>query len=93
MTVATLRLDLRFRLSLSSKETRRQMRGIMDKLRKHFNVSVAETELGDDPRSAILVVATVSRTRRDVHETLERVFDAVSAHPRAEILDQTLTEV
>jgi uncharacterized protein YlxP (DUF503 family) len=93
MTVATLRLDLRFRQTFTSKETRRQMKGIMDKLHQHFNVSVAEADLGGDPASAILVVATVSRTRRDVLETLERVADAVLAHPRAEILSHAITEV
>ena len=93
MTVATLRLDLRFRQTFTSKETRRQMKVIMDKLRKHFNVSVAEADLGSDPASAILVVTTVSRLRRDGLETLERVAEAVLAHPRAEILAHAITEV
>ena len=92
MTVATLRLDLRFRHSFTSKDTRRQMKGIMDKLHKHFNVSVAEADLGGDPRRRSWSLPRSASMRRE-SETLERVADAVPAHPRAEILAHAITEV
>ena len=69
------------------------MRAIMDKLHRHFNVSVAEVDRDDDPAQAVLVVAAVGRTRREVRELLERVADAVAAYPRAELLSHAITEV
>jgi uncharacterized protein len=93
MTVATLRLDLQFRHCLTQKETRRQIQAIMDKLHKHFNVSVADADLGGDAGAACLLVAVVARTRRDARERLERVADVVAAHPRAEVLSFAVTEL
>ena len=66
----------------------------MDKLRGHFNVSVAshtDPALGYD--RAVLLVAAAGRTRKDALATLERVADALAAHPRAEVLARAVTEV
>lgn len=93
MTVATLRLDLRFSPCYSARDTRRQLQAIMDKLHRHFNVSVAGSDGEGGPDTVILVAAAVGRARRDARETLERVADAVAAHPRAEILGHAITEV
>ncbi len=93
MTVTTLRLDLRFSPCHSPRDTRRQLQAIMDKLHRHFNVSVAGSDGEGGPASVILVIAAVGRTRRDARETLERVADAVAAHPRAEVLGHAITEV
>ncbi len=72
---------------------RRQLQAIMDKLHRHFNISVAGSEGEQGADSAILVAAAVGRTRRDARETLERVADAVAAHPRAEVQGHAITEV
>ena len=93
MTVATLRLDLRLGPGLDPREARRQMQAIMDKLHRHFNVSVAADETTARRDSAVLIAAAASRTRRDARETLERVAEAVAAHPRVEVVGLAITEV
>jgi uncharacterized protein YlxP (DUF503 family) len=93
MTVVTLRIDLRVGPCQSAGEKRRQLQAIMDKLHRHFNVSVAGSDGGAGPDSAVLVLAAVGRTRRDARETLARVADAVAAHPRAEVLGHAFSEV
>jgi uncharacterized protein YlxP (DUF503 family) len=65
----------------------------MDKLHRHFNVSVAGAEAADGPDRAVLLVAAAGKTRKDARLTLERVADAVAAHPRAEVLGHDFTEV
>lgn len=65
----------------------------MDKLHRHFNVSVAADDGEGGPDAAVLVVAALGKSRRDARETLDRVADAVSAHPRAEVLGHAITEV
>jgi uncharacterized protein YlxP (DUF503 family) len=93
MTVATLRIELRVIQSQTQGDTRRQMRAIMAKLHRAFNVAVASAEPGKEPGAAVLMVATVAPTRRLARENLERVADVVAAHPRAEILGHAITEV
>jgi uncharacterized protein YlxP (DUF503 family) len=47
----------------------------------------------EDPSQAVLAVVAVGRTRREVHERLDRVAAAVAAHPRAALLSHVITEV
>ncbi len=93
MTVAVLRLELLVGDCHTPRGKRRRMRAIMDKLHRHFNVSVAEADLDGDPARAVLVVAAASRSRREAREVLARVADAVAAHPRAELVGHEITEV
>jgi uncharacterized protein YlxP (DUF503 family) len=92
MTVAVLRLDLRLGPGLARGEARRELQAIMDKLHRHFNVSVAAAD-GPGESGAAVLVAAAARSRRDARQTLERVADAVAAHPRAEVLGLAITEV
>jgi len=91
MTLATLQMVLVVNGCHSLREKQKRMRGIMGKLHKHFNVSVADVGRDDDPSQAKLAVAVIGRTRSEVHATLERVADAVAVHPRAQLVSQTIT--
>lgn len=93
MTVVTLRIDLRFHPPPTPRDARRQVQAIMDKLHRHFNVSVAGAEGEGRPDEAVLLVAAAGRTRKEARGTLERVADAVAAHPRAEVVGHAITEV
>lgn len=93
MTVQTLRLDLRLTGCSTLKEKRKQLQAIVARLHRHFNVSVAEADAEGGADRAMLVAAAVGRTRRESRETLDRVADAVSAHPRIELLGHALDEV
>ena len=93
MTVATLRLKLLVADCHTTREKRRLMRAIMEKLHRHFNVSVAEGDHDANPAQSELTVVVVARTRREARETLARVADAVAAHPRAELLSHAILEV
>ena len=92
MTVAILRLELRVGNCYTLREKRRRMQAIVSKLHRHFNVSVAEGDGESNPALALLVVAAAARSRREARQTLERVADAVAAHPRAEVMSQLITE-
>lgn len=92
MTVATLCLELLVTDCTTLRAKRRCTRAILDKLHRHFNVSVAEME-DHDRAHARLAVVTVARTRHEARERLERVAEAVAAHPRAALLSQVITEV
>ncbi len=93
MTVATLRLKLLLADCQTTREKRRLMRAILEKLHRHFNVSMAEGDDDANPSQSDLTVVVVARTRREARETLARVADAVAAHPRAELLSHAILEV
>ena len=93
MTVVTLRLDLRFNPCGSAREARRQVGAIAEKLHRHFNVSAAGAEGEGGHDQAVLLIAAAGRTRKEAREVLDRVADALTAHPRTEILAHAITEV
>lgn len=92
MHVAALRLELRVRDCPSARIKRKRVRAIVEKIHRHFNVSVAEVDRIDHPTEVVLAVASVGQTRRDAREQLDRVADALAVHPRAELLSRVLIE-
>ncbi len=91
MFVAILRLEVQ--IADSPRAKRRTVQEMLDKLHRHFNVSVAEVDRSNHPSESVIGVAAVAATRKEVREILDRVADAVAAHPRAEVLQLELTEV
>jgi uncharacterized protein YlxP (DUF503 family) len=65
-----------------------RVKRIMDKLRTHFNVSLAP--LGPDDQTGVVAlgIAAVARTKREAREVLERLLDAVAVHPDAQIVGE-----
>jgi uncharacterized protein YlxP (DUF503 family) len=93
MTAASLQMVLVVTNCRSYRDTRKQMQNIMNKLRKHFNVALAEVGRFEAPGESKLAAVSVGRTRGEVRETLLRVADAIAVHPRTEVLSQTLSEI
>lgn len=86
MHVAALRLELHLSDGSTRRRKRRLMEEILDKLRRHFNVSIAEVDADDRPDRSILGVAAVAASGKEAREVLERVAEAVEAHPSVEIV-------
>ena len=86
MPVVTLVLELCLADVTTSRQKKHQAEQILVKLRHHFNVAVADLSKENPSEPTALGFAAVARTRREAREILERVADAVSAHPQAQIL-------
>jgi uncharacterized protein len=93
MKVATLRLELVLLDCISLREKRRRMHKITSKLRRHFNISLAEVDQHDWPAKAVIGVAAVGNSRYEAREILARVADAVGVYPRAELVHHAIYEV
>ncbi len=91
MYLATLRIEVR--IDDGPRAKRRTVRAIVDKIHRHFNVSVAEVDRSGHPSESVLGVAAIAPSRREAREILDRVADAVAAHPRAEVLESRLTDL
>jgi hypothetical protein len=72
----------------SLKEKRRQLKPLLNQLRKRFEVAVAEVEHQDVWQSAAIAIVTVANDTRHVHTVLDHAVQWIEEnHPELEILD------
>jgi hypothetical protein len=90
MIVGTLRVRLLLREARSLKDKRQVVKSVKDRLRNHFNVSVAEIEALDNRQIAVLGVAMVSNEAHHVKLALGQILEALRSHPVAELIDHEM---
>ena len=71
--IGVLTLELRLEHAISLKEKRHVVKGLKDRLRHKFNVSVAEIDDQDLHNSAVMAAAVVSPSRAFAAKVLESV--------------------
>jgi hypothetical protein len=71
--IGVLTLELRIEHAHSLKEKRHVVKGLKDRLRNKFNVSVAEIDDMDLHNSAVMAVAAVSSSRPFAEKVLQAV--------------------
>ncbi len=87
MIVGLCRIDLFLPESRSLKAKRQVIKGLKDRIRNRFNVSVAEVEHQSLWQRATLGLAMVSEERGYIDRTLQQVLNLVQAEPRLLVLD------
>ncbi|MYA79592.1 MAG: DUF503 domain-containing protein [Acidobacteriia bacterium] len=70
--VGLLTLQLHIEHAHSLKEKRHVLKGLKDRLRKRFNVSVAEVDGQDTWQASVVAVVMVSRDRQRVQNQLAK---------------------
>ncbi len=75
MPVAILSLGLALPEAHSLKEKRRILKSVKDRIRREFNVSIAEMDLQDVWQSARLAVAAISPDKRFAEAVAAKVVD------------------
>ncbi|HUG81303.1 MAG TPA: DUF503 domain-containing protein [Bryobacterales bacterium] len=73
LTIGLLTLQLQIEAAHSLKDKRHVVRGLKDRLRNRFNVSVAEVDGQDTWQRSVVAVVTVSGDRQRVEEQLAKV--------------------
>jgi uncharacterized protein YlxP (DUF503 family) len=91
--VSTLTVGLRFESMRTLRQKRRLVRGMVVKLRRHFNVAVVELGPLDRTDEAVLGVAAAGRSRAEAREALRHVAAALEAHPLAAIVRRTVEDL
>lgn len=79
MVVGVVRLELALPGNGSLKEKRRVLKGLVDRLRHKFNVSVAEVGYQDAHQRATLAAACVSSDRTNCDQVLQAVIRLADA--------------
>ena len=79
MVVGILQVDLSIPGADSLKSKRMVLRSLKDRIRREFNVSVAEVADNDQWQSASLAIAVVSNDKRFANQVLSKVVDLIEA--------------
>ena len=87
MITGTLRVRLLLREARTLKDKRQVVQSVKDRLRQSFNVSIAEIEAMENPRSVVLGLAMVCNETHPIKQTFGEVVNALKAHPVAEFVD------
>jgi uncharacterized protein YlxP (DUF503 family) len=74
MPVGLLMLELYLPEAHSLKDKRQVLRSLKDRLRRHFNVAVAELDFHDVWQSSLVGVVTLSNAEQHVEESLQLVL-------------------
>lgn len=75
MPVGLLTLELHIPDAQSLKDKRQVLRSLKDKLRRDFNVAVAELDHQDTWQRSVVGVVTIANEEKYVNEVLQKVLD------------------
>ncbi len=93
MLVGILQLQISVFDAMNLKDKRRVILSLKDRIRNTFNVSVAEVDLQDNIRSAVLGVAMVANERRFLDSALSRIVEFVRKIPTLNLIDYHMETV
>jgi len=79
VVVGLLQVELTIPSADSLKAKRMVLRSLKDRIRKNFNVSIAEVDDNDQWQSAVLAVALVSNDKRFANQVLSKVVDFIES--------------
>lgn len=87
MVVALLTIEIHIPGSMSLKDKRIVLNSIRDRIRKKFNVSVAEIDYQDKWQRAVIAFAAVSGSRSMLEEMMQKVFRLLDSDAQFEIVN------
>jgi uncharacterized protein len=88
MMIGTLQVELLIPGSASLKDKRFVLRGLKQKIRDGFNVSVAEVDYQEKWQRSVLAFACVSAERKGVDSLFERLQNDLDREDRIEVVDR-----
>lgn len=90
MIVGTCMLKLTLYESNSLKEKRHTIKSIIERLKSRFNISIAEVELHDTWRSAVIGFACVSNSTTHINQVISNVINFVDGDSRVGIIEERI---
>lgn len=91
MVIAVCRVDLQLPTAHSLKDKRGQLKSLLVRLQREFNLATAEVDYHDLWQSANIALVTVSVDAVHARHTLEAAVHWIETHrPDLEVLDWTL---
>lgn len=88
MTIGACTIELYLPGSSSLKSKRGQLKRVLHRLRREFNVASAEVEANDAWQSAVIAVVTVANGSAHVQRVLDRIPEWIERHhPELQVVD------
>ncbi len=87
MIVGILEVTLHIHESHSLKDKRKIVLSLKDRIRHHFNVSLAETDGQNTWQNCCLTIAMVANQRVAVERELHRILDLIESVPAIEMTE------
>lgn len=87
MHVGVLTLELAIYDAFSLKDKRNAIKSLKDRIRRQFNVSVAEVEHMESRRRATVAVVMVSSDATRVESCLDKITAFTERHPAVTLVD------
>jgi len=89
VTVGVLVIEIIIQSSTSLKEKRFVLSSIRDKVRKKFNVSIAELDFQDKWQRSQIGIATIGNEYSHVESSLQKIFRYLDSSDNYEIVNYT----
>jgi uncharacterized protein YlxP (DUF503 family) len=90
MVVGVANIDIHIPQSGSLKSKRHLLKGIKDRLKNKFNISIAEVGHNDLWQRATLGVAVVANEKKFANQVLSKVVEQINQENGLQILDYSL---
>ena len=88
--IGILQFSLAISWSNSLKDKRSVVKSLKDRLRNHYNVSVAEIDTQDDLRLATLGLVMAGSDRRYLNGALDKILHLLEDHPDGELVEHQI---
>ncbi|UCE20184.1 MAG: DUF503 domain-containing protein [Gemmatimonadota bacterium] len=90
MLIGACTVDLHLPGNGSLKSKRQILKGLKERIKKKFNVSISEIDHHDLWQRALLGVAVVSSDAQFAHQVLSKVVDFIRSERRVELIDYSV---
>ncbi len=90
MIVGRCSLKLMIYESYSLKDKRQVLKSIIERTKSRFNVSIAEVDLNDKWKSAVIGFACVTKDTNHANQIISKVISFIDQDGRVEILEENI---
>lgn len=93
MVIGLCRVTLYLPLSTSLKKKRGILKGLLEKTRHRFNVSIAEIDLHDDWKRAEIGIVAISNERAYIHGLFQKIISHLERYNLVDLITYTTEDV
>ena len=90
LIIGVIQIELSIPWADSLKDKRRAIKGLKEKVRNRFNVSVAEVDENDVWRTAVLGIAAAANDVKFIQSVCQKVVNFIEEHPDTDLDDYTI---
>ena len=93
MSIALLTIELRISSSHSLKDKRRVIQSLISKLKRNYNIAVAEIENQDLWQRADIGIVSINTSGSELNKTLNNIVDYISNYGFTEIINYRIENI